>query len=84
MKRIVITTLTVILLFMGAGNTFAMEEDNQNGNAYGKMNVGQMLQKHGHDTVAETKEMYLKHHGTLGAKPSKNFVHHDECMEMEK
>lgn len=83
MKTLVATVLTASLIIIGAGNGFAMEQETHNGNAYGTFNFGQKFQKHENMTVAEVKEKYAEHHGTLGAAPSKNFEKHGGCM-MEK
>jgi hypothetical protein len=76
LKAMVVTVLTAAVVVVGAGNGFAMEEESQNGNAYGTFNFGQKLAKHEDMTVAQVKEMYVKHHGTVGAAPSKNFIEH--------
>ncbi|OIJ19260.1 hypothetical protein BKP45_13970 [Anaerobacillus alkalidiazotrophicus] len=83
-KTIVVTALSIGLLVLGAGNTLAMEEETQNGNAYGTFNFGQKLSKHENMTVHEVKEMYVNHHGTVGAAPSQNFNEHKQCMMMEE
>ncbi|MCT8138055.1 hypothetical protein H1D32_09960 [Anaerobacillus sp. CMMVII] len=82
-KAMVIAGVTAAVVVFGAGNGMAMEQDSQNGNAYGTFNFGQKLAKHENMTVAQVKEMYVDHHGTVGAAPSKNFMKHDQCM-MEK
>jgi hypothetical protein len=85
MKKMVVAAITavVVVLGVGAGNGFAMEENSQNGNAYGTFNFGQKLAKHEDMTVAQVKAMYVEHHGTVGAAPSKNFTNHENCMKKE-
>ena len=73
MKALVVTVLTSALLVFGAGNTLAMEQEKDGGNAPEICNFGQFLQKHEDLTVAEARAKYEEHHNTLGAKPSKNF-----------
>ncbi|OIJ14421.1 hypothetical protein BKP37_08760 [Anaerobacillus alkalilacustris] len=83
-KAMVVSILTLGLLVLGAGNTLAMGEETQNGKAYGTFNFGQKLLKHENMTVHEVKEMYVNHHGTVGAAPSKKFTEHKQCMMMEE
>ncbi|WP_280771213.1 hypothetical protein [Salipaludibacillus daqingensis] len=75
MKIMTTTLLTVTLLFGAA--SFALADDHgDDHDMSGKMNVGQMKNMHSDLTIHEFKDMYKEHHGTLGAAPSKNFVHH--------
>lgn len=74
MKAMVATVVTAAMVVLGAGNAFAMEQE-------GTFNFGQKLAHHEDMTVQQVREMYLKHHGTLGAGPSNNFTH-EECMKM--
>lgn len=80
MKKLVVVALTsAILIFGGAGNALAMEQDKGGSNGKGLCNFGQFLQKHEGLTVEEARVKYEAHHNTLGAKPSKNF----ECDMMK-
>lgn len=76
MRKMITSFIIAGVIFTGASQTFAMEDTNQNGT----FNLGQKIISHEGMTVQETKEMYLMHHGTLGAAPSKNFQIHNECM----
>ncbi|WNF37518.1 hypothetical protein RJD24_03390 [Bacillaceae bacterium IKA-2] len=76
MKKMFTTFIIAGLIFTGASQTFAMGEKNQNGT----FNLGQKITSHEDMSVQEIKNMYLMHHYTLGAAPSKNFQTHDDCM----
>jgi len=76
MRKMITSFIIAGIIFTGASQTFAMEDTKQNGT----FNLGQKITSHEDMTVQETKNMYLMHHGTQGAAPSKNFQIHDECM----
>lgn len=79
MKKIIVSCVTAGLILAGGGQAFAM--DGEQTTAQTPFNFGQKVVSHEDMSVQQIKEMYLKHHGTLGAFSSANFEMNNDCMK---